>query len=174
MARPGLGGVLALALLAACGAPSVLERSAGETAVAPPAAVEVEAVVASITDGDTFRAQQDSGATVPIRLIGIDTPELRGLEGVQCYAAEASAFLGQLIPVGSRVRLVYDVDHQDRYGRDLAYVYRGGDGLFVNLELARQGYAVQATFPPNVAHEAALRDAVRDARESRRGLWSAC
>ena len=58
---------------------------------------------------------------------------------------------------GERVRLVRDVEERDRYGRLLAYVYRERDGLFVNAELVRRGYATVATFPPNVAHEREFR-----------------
>ena len=46
----------------------------------------------------------------------------------------------------------YDVQRLDPYGRTLAYVYKLTDGVFVNLAIARNGFAHQATFPPNVAH----------------------
>jgi micrococcal nuclease len=72
------------------------------------------------------------------------------------------------------VRLVRDVEARDRYGRLLAYVYRRRDGLFVNAELVRRGYATVATFPPNVAHEDEFRRLARRARLSGRGLWSEC
>ena len=42
---------------------------------------------------------------------------------------------------GERVRLRFDAERRDRYGRLLAYVYRERDGLFVNAELVRRGYA---------------------------------
>ena len=75
---------------------------------------------------------------------------------------------------GERVRLVRDVDKRDRFGRLLAYVYRERDGLFVNAELVRGGYATVATFPPNVAHEDEFRRLARRARLSGRGLWGKC
>ena len=61
-----------------------------------------------------------------------------------------------------------------RYDRVLAYVYRWSDDLFVNLELARAGYADALTIPPNVAHTAELTAAVAEARREQRGLWQAC
>ena len=76
--------------------------------------------------------------------------------------------------MGTRVRLVRDVEARDRYDRLLAYVYRAEDGLFVNEQMARDGYADVLTFPPNVAHAADFVDAVRAAREAGRGLWGAC
>ena len=121
--------------------------------------------VGSITDGDTFRT--DDGTR--IRIIGVDTPE-RG----DCYFSEATAHLAAMIPVGTSVRLVYDVERTDRYGRTLAYVYRSSDGLFVNVAMASDGFALQMTIPPNVAHAEQLRAAVAEAREAGRGLWSSC
>ena len=110
-----------------------------------------------------------------MRLIGIDTPEsVDPRTPVECFGKEAAAHLAELIPVGTDVRLVRDVEARDRYGRLLAYVYRASDDLFVNLAMARDGYAAQATFPPNVAHVEDITRAVAEARDAGRGLWSAC
>jgi len=112
---------------------------------------------------------------VKIRLIGIDTPETNHpSRTVECFGAEASSFLSELLPLGTDVRLVYDVQRQDRYGRTLAYVYRVEDGLFVNVELVREGYAQVYTAPPNVAHVDELLALQAEARAAQRGLWSAC
>jgi micrococcal nuclease len=58
--------------------------------------------------------------------------------------------------------------------RTLAYVYRVSDGLFVNAELLRQGYAEVLTIPPNVAHADEFVALARGARNAAQGLWSAC
>ena len=76
---------------------------------------------------------------------------------------------------GERVRLVLDAEQRDRYGRLLAYVYRARDGLFVNAELVRGGYAVPLTIPPNVAHADEFRRAGRDrARRRARAVVRSC
>ena len=125
-------------------------------------------------DGDTLHVDI-GGVDETIRLIGIDTPETRGRNGlVECFGKEASAYLARLVPVGTRVRVVRDVEARDRYGRLLAYLYRAKDDLFVNVALARDGYADVLTYPPNVAHADEFVAAVRDARNGNRGLWSAC
>jgi micrococcal nuclease len=147
--------LVAVLLLAACGGDD------GGDAV-----VDV-VVVESITDGDTFRTTDD----VRVRFIGIDTPEL---QDDQCFAHEATAHLTSLIPPGTEVRLVFDVDPEDRFGRTLAYVERASDDLDVGLAMARDGYALQLTVPPNVDRAEAIGDAVADARDAGRGLWSAC
>jgi hypothetical protein len=72
---------------------------------------------------------------------------------------------------GEQVILVKDVSETGRYGRLLRYVYLE-DGTFVNAELVRQGYAVIATFPPDVRHQALFLELEREAREAGRGLWA--
>jgi micrococcal nuclease len=110
-----------------------------------------------------------------VRLIGVDTPETRHpTKPVQCYGEEASRHTAGLLPPGTRVRLVGDVEPRDRYGRTLAYVYRARDGLFVNAELVRDGYAQPLTIPPNVAHAEEFVSLAQQAREAGRGLWGAC
>jgi len=129
--------------------------------------------VARVVDGDTIRVVLPSGEE-PVRYIGIDTPEsVKPGSPVECFAKRASAYNERLVG-GEPVRLVYDTERRDRYGRLLAYVYRARDGLFVNAELVRRGFATVATFPPNVRHEREFRRLARQARLSGRGLWSEC
>lgn len=132
------------------------------------------ATVVKVVDGDTINVRLGSH-TEAVRLIGIDTPEsVKPNSPVECFAREASARTKELVPPGSAVRLVRDVEARDRYGRLLAYVYRPSDGLFVNLALARDGFAAPLTIPPNRAYAADFAAAAADARRARRGLWSAC
>jgi micrococcal nuclease len=132
------------------------------------------ATVTQEVDGDTIHVDI-GGADERIRFIGIDTPETHGRNGlVECFGKEASEHTAALIPVGTEVRLVRDAEARDRYGRLLAYVYRAKDNLFVNLALARDGYADVLTYPPNVAHADDFVAAVREARNANRGLWHKC
>jgi micrococcal nuclease len=133
-----------------------------------------EAVVQRVVDGDTV-VVRIAGRDERVRLIGVDTPEsVDPRTPVQCYGKEAAAFTAQLLPEGTVVRLERDVEARDRFDRLLAYVYRVSDGLFVNFELARAGYAQVLTIPPNVAYAEEFRGAAAAAREAGRGLWSAC
>jgi micrococcal nuclease len=128
------------------------------------------AVVARVVDGDTIELRGGER----VRYIGMDTPEsVKPGTPVQCYAKAASHENERLVE-GQRVRLRYDAEREDRYGRTLAYVYRARDGLFVNAELVRRGYARQLTIPPNVAHESLFRRLAAQARAHGRGLWRAC
>ena len=109
-----------------------------------------------------------------MRYIGIDTPEsVKPDTPVQCYGERAAAENRQLVD-GRSVRLVSDVERRDRFGRMLAYVYRAGDGRFVNAALVRGGYARTLTIPPNVRFAARFARLAAEARRSGRGLWSAC
>lgn len=154
-----------LAGVSACGLRGTAAAPAG-----PPGAAEVVRVV----DGDTIvvRLGRDEET---VRLLGIDTPEsVDPRSPVECFGKEASARTGELLPPGTDVRLVRDVEARDRYDRLLAYVYRGDDDTFVNLALVEEGYADVLTYPPNVAHAADFVSAAGAARTEGRGLWQAC
>jgi micrococcal nuclease len=131
----------------------------------------VSAVVERVVDGDTIVLRGGER----IRYIGVDTPEsVKPGTPVQCFAKAASRENERLVE-GRRVRLTYDVERRDRYGRTLAYVHRDdGSGLFVNAELVRGGYAVPLSIAPNVAHAGEFRRLARAARRAGRGLWSHC
>jgi micrococcal nuclease len=132
------------------------------------------ATLVRVIDGDTVDVTVD-GTQERVRLIGIDTPETKK-EGtpVQCFGPEASAFTVSLLPTGTALHLERDVEARDPYGRLLAYVYRADDGLFVNLEIIRRGYARLLTIPPNLDHADDFVDAAESARDENAGLWAGC
>jgi micrococcal nuclease len=167
--------LLAGAVAAGCTAPPrpSIDR-AGPSTASGPAVPGAPAIVTHIDDGDTIDVRID-GATERVRFIGVDTAETKKPNTpVQCYGPEASAFTAGLLPLGTEVRLVRDTEPRDPYGRLLAYVYRASDGLFVNLELARLGYAAVLSIAPNTAHAGEIADAVATARQQHVGLWGAC
>jgi micrococcal nuclease len=129
--------------------------------------------VLRVVDGDTILVALD-GRSERVRYIGMDTPEtVKPRTPVQCFGKRASAANARLV-AGREVRLVADAEARDRYGRLLAYVYRRSDGLFVNAELVRGGYATPLSIPPNVRFADRFRELARGARLAGRGLWSAC
>lgn len=165
--------VLALAAAAAggAGAGGVLEGE-DDGAATPPGAGDVGRVV-KVVDGDTIHVQLGA-VREKVRYIGVDTPETKDpRRPVQCFGEQASQFNARLVG-DERVRLHRDVEERDRYGRLLAYVHRVRDGLFVNAELARLGYAQPLTIAPNVRYADRFAALAREARAARRGLWAAC
>ena len=132
--------------------------------LAPPSeAQRVERVV----DGDTIVVE----GVGRVRLIGVDTPEtVSPGRPVEFFGREASAFTKRLLE-GRRVRLEYDREPTDRYGRILAYVHLS-NGTFANAEIIRRGYGHAYTrFPFRYLDR--FRQLEREARTAGRGLWGA-
>jgi micrococcal nuclease len=149
-----------------------VEATAAPAAGLAPTGPTVVATVASVTDGDTIRVILH-GQNVPVRYIGIDTPETHN--GLAWMGPEAAAANSALV-AGREVVLEKDVSETDRFGRLLRYVWLhdGSDWLLVNLELLRQGYAQVATFPPDVKYiDPLFLEAQAGARDSGLGLWGA-
>ena len=163
--------VAAGAAMSACDAISSAQPT---TTVSRPGIAEANATVEFVIDGDTVDFLFD-GIEERVRLIGIDTPETkRPNEPVECFGPEATAFVKQLLPVGTPVRVERDIVNRDDYGRLLGYVYRADDGIFVNYEIMRQGFAQTLSIPPNDLYADMFADAARAAESDNVGLWAVC
>jgi micrococcal nuclease len=148
--------------------------SAAPVPPAPAGVLTANATVVRVIDGDTVELRV-GGHRERVRLIGVNTPEtVDPRKPVQCYGPEAKAFTHDLLAPGAAVHLERDVEPRDDYGRLLGYVYRADDGLFVNLELAWQGFAVPLTIQPNTAHATEFVAAAQAAERAGRGLWARC
>ena len=100
------------------------------------------AVVRSVYDGDTIRVDLDLGLDAwihnqPLRLHGIDAPEVRGAERQRGFAARD--WLQNQIPPGTSIIVQTLKDVRGKYGRYLAVVWR--DGIDLNGELIAKGLA---------------------------------
>jgi micrococcal nuclease len=128
--------------------------------------------VTKVVDGDTFWTDDGSAKGIIICLIGVDAPESRNVfkKRKGYYGKEAKTYLSNMFDV-KNVRLEYDVDSFDQYGRTLAYVYLR-HGTFVNADLVKNGYAVVMTVPPNLKYSDEFVNYQQEARENNRGLWS--
>ncbi len=125
-----------------------------------------------VIDGDTV--QLSDGQLV--RYLGINAPEVRRrvagcwIVEPEPFGLEATAAKQQLVE-HQRVRLEYDARTRDRFGRLLAYVYVM-DGMMINTELLRRGFARPMIIPPNVRYAEQFRALTEDARQARRGMWA--
>ena len=127
--------------------------------------------VVRIVDGDTFYAKSEQGITLKYRLIGINTPEFSHFgRPEQPFAQEATDYLIGLIK-DQRLILRYDVQKQDKYGRELVYAYLP-DGTFINSKLMTAGWAQIMTIPPNVAHTSCFLAQQHQAQSHRLGIWA--
>jgi micrococcal nuclease len=125
---------------------------------------EAEVTVARVVDGDTVEVFPEVGGESSVRLIGLDAPE----EPDEPYAREATASAEEAL-AGRTVRLEFDEELFDDYGRLLAYVFVG-DEMF-NERLVEDGLAQVATFPPNTRYLDRFEAAQEDARRAERGIW---
>jgi micrococcal nuclease len=132
--------------------------------------------VESVADGDTFRLT--NGALV--RLIGIDAPETkfspRSGGDDQPLAQDAKAFVERGLSRG-KVRLEFDKERVDKYGRFLAYVWYFDrdreEELLLNEELLRAGLArARLGYSYSDRMKRRFRAAELEARDARRGIWA--
>lgn len=133
-------------------------------AAAPPVVVDLpeaslyhyRAEVASVYDGDTIRADIDLGLEVwirntPLRLYGINTPEIRGAEKQAGYKARDR--LKELLADRDLIVKTYR-DKKGKYGRWLATLLVKGKGKWcpegvwcdANKQLVIEGHAVEAYY----------------------------
>jgi micrococcal nuclease len=141
-------------------------------------------VVLKVVDGDTLKIEHQ-GRIENLRLIGIDTPESRVNKKAQKDAArqhedlkkilllgqEATRYVKLLVKPRDAIRVEFDRQIRDKYGRLLGYVYLP-NGKMLNEEIVKAGYASLLTYPPNVKYEHKFLRAYREARENNRGLWN--
>ena len=152
-------------------ASSITISSSPETVASDSAEI---AVVQRVVDGDTIELSDGR----KVRYIGVDTPELHHpTKSVQCFGKEAMEKNKELVE-GKTIKMMKDVSETDRYKRLLRYIWvpstSSGQDLFVNEYLAREGFAHQSTFPPDVKYVELFRKAAEEARVSNKGLWSLC
>jgi micrococcal nuclease len=126
--------------------------------------------VTAVVGGDTIRIAPAIDGTNVVRLIGVDAPDAgkRDAEG-QPYSQRASRFTRSVLD-GRKVRLEFDVQRKDRYGRLLAYVYPMGDEM-LNEVLLRKGYAQVYTLKPNDEREGEFAGEQEKARDDGLGIW---
>ena len=110
-----------------------------------PARRTVSAQVTRVIDGDTIEVRI-GGASEDVRYIGIDTPEVEARRAGRVLRAPGERPQRRLVE-GRTVRLVFDDELRDLYGRLLAYVYRRGASSSTRRSSAR-GYARTLTIAP--------------------------
>lgn len=166
MARKLLFSLLALTLALTLTIPASAENK-------PPKPLNhyiksVSGICIRVVDGDTIIVNI-AGVKERVRLIGVDTPETKHpKKPVQYFGKEASTFTKRMVE-GKKVRLEFDQNQRDRYGRLLAYVFLE-DGTFLNAEIIKQGYGHAYTKYPFIYMEK-FREYEREARLRKRGLW---
>jgi micrococcal nuclease len=134
--------------------------------------------VVHVVDGDTIDVSNSPDKKYRVRLIGADTPEtVKPNTPVEPFGPEASEFTKRKIAESdNRVRIAFDGDETDKYGRSLAMVYLpmlDGTEVLLNELLIREGLArAQMQYRYSKGAKAAFRQAEEEAKRARRNLWS--
>lgn len=127
--------------------------------------------VVKVADGDTITIMVGD-AHVPLRLIGVDTPEsVDPRRPVECFGQEAAQFTRQHLE-GKQVYVMADPTQQDVdvYGRLLRYVTLE-DGRDFNALLISEGYAHEYTFRVPYENQKLYQQLELQAQNTQRGLW---
>ncbi len=149
--------------------PGLLSTLPARTRKAP-APSETAAVVV-VYDGDTVKVRFGDGNERKVRLIGIDTPELddeRENIRFMAYVAKRFAFLKLY---RKQVRLDYDWQFEDKYGRLLTFLTTE-DGVLFNELILLEGFAFKLrAFPFKPELMKRFEAAENEARRGEKGLW---
>jgi micrococcal nuclease len=119
-----------------------------------------------VNDGDTIVLADGR----QVRYIGINAPEIDHVnKKAELFGYEAKTYNTTLV-LSKTVRLEFDKQTHDHYGRTLAYVF-SNDGVFVNNAMIEKGYAYCLSRRPNIKYDRVLLQSQRDAMSANRGMW---
>jgi micrococcal nuclease len=123
-------------------------------------------VVRWVIDGDTIVLKDGRR----VRFIGINAPEIAHEQRKAEPLANKARALNIHLVARKKVRLAYDQEREDDYGRLLAYVFLK-DGTLLNHTLIAKGLAHCYTFYPNIRYKERLLKAQRKAMQDQKGIW---
>ncbi|MEE6161490.1 MULTISPECIES: thermonuclease family protein [Cylindrospermopsis] len=151
----------------------------------------VQARVVRVVSGQTLEVAKigdPTNSVSSVRLIGLDAPDLRQYP----WGEDARKLLEKLIQDANsdnttnnntnsaqikvaqiklaQIKLEFDLQTQDKFGRNLAYVWK--DQVLVNEQIIKQGYALFAGRSPNHKYDLRLENAQHWARLMGEGIWN--
>lgn len=132
--------------------------------------VKETAKVTRTIDGDTIEVELN-GQTEKVRLIGVDTPELKDERPrVRCFALAAKFYTEDHLE-GFTVQLEADPSQadKDKYGRLLRYVWWRND--LYNRYVIKKGFAYEYTYDKPYKYQKDFKAAQKYAEDSKWGLW---
>ncbi|EFA73291.1 nuclease (SNase-like protein) [Raphidiopsis brookii D9] len=141
----------------------------------------VQARVVRVVSGQTVevvKIGEPTSLVSSVRLIGLEAPDLRQYP----WGEDARKLLEKLIQDANsdntsnnntnsaQIKLEFDLQTQDKFGRNLAYVWK--DQVLVNEQIIKQGYALFAGRSPNHKYDLRLENAQHWARLMGEGIWN--
>ena len=122
--------------------------------------------VKTVYDGDTVVLEDGR----KIRLLGINTPEVQHKDKMaEAGGEDAKAWLVNKLQ-HARVRLEFDFEKTDKYGRTLAHLFTEKKG-HINLSLVNAGLATTSIYPPNLLYVNELLASENKAEQDKLGIW---
>jgi len=128
-----------------------------------------EFTVKNVIDGDSIILNDVERTNV--RYLGLNAPEVLRYDSPGEPFSEEAKNLNQHLVGEKKIRLEFDNERYDPYGRTLAYVFV--DDVLVNEELVRVGFARAFIIQPNDKYAERIIQAQEEAKRERRGIWSA-
>lgn len=137
-----------------------------------PYGYSIKSTVARVIDGDTFVLSDSQH----VRMLGINTPEIARLgKPPEPFADSAAHFIKSLIE-GKKVKLTFDENTYDIFGRLLAYVWltdiTGKDSLWIQAELLKAGLCRISYYPKGKRYYDLFYNLRRTAKRNHLGIWS--
>lgn len=154
-------GVLLFGVQALC----VVKAAAGDCV---PAGLGELVLVERVYDGDTVKLKDGR----QVRLLGVNTPEIEhGKERPgQALGEESRMATEAFLKTDKQIRLFYDVQRVDRYGRTLAHIYDAKNNSLAAY-LLRKGLGFHVAIPPNLSLNDCLSGQEKLARKKALGVW---
>lgn len=139
--------------------------------------------VVQVADGDTILFRADGSEEITrVRLLGINTPEVRGFEGQnfeadQCGGPQASELLASVLPPGTAVQLRSLSEDSTSRGRlqRFAFAFNPASGEFdidPQAIVARAGLAMWFTIRSEASLSATYRLLIEQAQLENLGIWN--
>lgn len=130
----------------------------------------VEIKVVRVVSGQTLQVmgfRKQPNLVSEVRLTGISAPPTR-----QRPWGEASRqrLIELIEDKSSPVRLEFDVEAKDKYGRTVAYVWK--DDTLINEQLVKEGHALFTARSPNHKYDNRLERAQHWSRLMGEGIWN--
>jgi micrococcal nuclease len=126
-------------------------------------------LVTAVYDGDTIKVRFKNAQEKKVRLIGIDAPEIEDSKEEAKFRAQMAKRFAFFYLYRETIKLSYDWEIEDKYGRLLAYIWTEKQGLFNKFILSEGFAAVFLKFPFKYREE--FIEAEREARKLEKGLW---
>ena len=144
----------------------------------------IEAQVEKIIDGDTINVKIGDHSNIPVRFLGVDTPECFdnskarkdatkekiSIEKICERGRLAKSFTCSILHTGEKIKLELDKEKWDRYNRLLAYVLLA-DNRMLNKIILEEGFAKLMIYGRNRKYSKEFRSLEEKAKSKNKGLW---